>query len=85
MRVKPVCEAGIGTCVDYWDAGARGEVGQRTPFPQRAGYGGKSAHLMLSTDLIFSHFLLTFILLSASISFYSQDFMTCHEVGSIYL
>ena len=49
------------------------------PFDRR-GKGGKRSLLMLSTDLIFSNFLLTFVLLSGSISFYPQNFMTCHEM-----
>ena len=35
---------------------------------------------MLSTDISFSHFLLTFVHLSGSTSFHPQEFMTCHEM-----
>ena len=65
------------------DAGARGRSGGGAAHPlhsKSGGKEGKSALLMLSTDLIFSHFLLTFVLLSGSISFYPQNFMTCHEM-----
>ena len=46
----------------------------------RASKGCKSALLMLSTDIIFSHFIHTFVLLSGSTSFYVQEFITCHEM-----
>ena len=52
-----------------------GAKGAAYPLSSKAGdKKGKSAPLMLSVDLVFSHFLLTFILLAGSISFYPQDF-----------
>ena len=63
------------------DAGTRDEGGSSAPLLSKSGRKeGKSDLLLRSTDLIFSHFLLTFVLLSGSISFYPQDFMTCHEM-----
>ena len=61
-----------------WSKGAK--EGKRTPALESGGKGSKSVLLMLSTDLICFHFLLTFVLLSSSISFYPQDFMTYHEM-----
>ena len=55
--------------------------GAAHPLPSKSGgKGGKCALLLLSTDLTFSHFLLTFVLLSGLISFYPQDFISCHEI-----
>ena len=47
---------------------------------EQRGQGGKSALLLSSTDEVFSHFLLTFVLLPGSKPFYFQEFIICHEM-----
>ena len=60
--------------------GARGYRGAEPSLLSQSGGKGEIADLMLSTDILFSQFLLTLVLLSGSISLHSQEFMTCYEM-----
>ena len=66
----------IYTTVEVKLAGTPEHGGKGGSAPPALKDGDKSALL----DLIVSHFLLTFVLLSGSISFYPQDFVTYHEM-----
>ena len=49
--------------------------------PEHGGEGGSApALLMLSSNIIFSHFLRTFVFLPGLTSLCPQEFMTCHEI-----
>ena len=61
-----------------WSTGAK--EANASPALEELGKGDRSALLMLCTDKILSHFLLTFVLLSSSTSIYPQGFLTCHKM-----
>ena len=66
--------------VNSRDARAWGLIGAVPLLPSKSrGNGGKSALPMLSTGMIFSYFLLTFVLLS-HLTLYPQEFIICHEM-----